>query len=203
MLGCGPIAPTAPDLERMVEAYDQAIVRHLHAMLEMKNGFYAFESALHVLSDSSTIREQGLLEWNSDELWRRNYDRMCDGALFFAEDVFGTQFCLRSGSVCTFDPETGSFEAMAENLENWATKILDDYDLWTGHRLARDWQSIHGPIPIGFRLLPLTPFVLGGEFVVENLHAVESVKGMKLRASIAVQIRDLPDGAKVTLQVVD
>jgi hypothetical protein len=45
--------------------------------------------------------------------------------------------------------------------------------------------------------------VLGGEFSVENLHAVEAVKGMKYRGSIAVQLRDLPDGTPVKLNVID
>ena len=61
-------------------------------MLGLKNGFYAFESALHVLPSHSNEYEFGLDEWNSGALWRHEYGKMVDGCLFFAEDVFGGQF---------------------------------------------------------------------------------------------------------------
>jgi hypothetical protein len=128
---------------------------------------------------------------------------MAEGATYFGEDVFGVQFCIRDGAVCTFDPETGAFEVMARDLEEWASHVLDDYGMWTGHPIAHEWQAEHGQIPLGSRLVPITPFVLGGDFAVANVHALDAVKGMQFRASIAVQIRDLPDGAKVELRAVD
>jgi hypothetical protein len=110
---------------------------------------------------------------------------------------------LRGKTVSTFDPETGKAEAMANSLEGWAQRVLSDFGLWTGHQVARDWQTGHGAIPRGWRLLPVRPFVLGGEYTVANVRAAEAIKGMKYRASIAVQIRDLPDGAAVKLKVID
>jgi len=41
--------------------------------------------------------------------------------------------------------------------------------------------------------------VLGGEFEVENLFAMPASDAMSYRGVIAAQIRDLPDGATVTL----
>jgi hypothetical protein len=172
-------------------------------MLSLKNGFYAFEGALHVYSDGGAPGEPGLVEWNADDLWKCEYQGMAKGLLCFAEDVFGMQFCLKDGGVSRFDPETGHVEAVASDPEHWAEMILGDHELWTGFRLAHDWQVKHGPLPIGSRLVPITPFVLGGEFTSKNLHALEAVKGMRYRASIAVQIRDLPDGASVNLRVID
>lgn len=58
-------------------------------------------------------------------------------------------------------------------------------------------------MPIGSRLLPKQLFVLGGSFDVDNLYALDAVKGMQLRAEIARQIRDLPDGTSVTLRLTD
>lgn len=127
---------------------------------------------------------------------------MADSDVFFAEDAFGAQFCVHEGAIATFDPETGTFETMAANMEEWAQKILDDYGLWTGHQVAHDWQVQRGLIPPRARLVPITPFVLGGEFSVNNVHLVEAVKGMKYRASIAMQIRDRPDGTPISLRVV-
>jgi hypothetical protein len=200
----GPsINPAASDPRRLAEAIGGDAAAVLWPLLERKNGLYAFEGALHVLSAAGTALEKSLVDWNAESLWRRDYDGMADGAVHFAEDVFGTQFCVRDRSISTFDPETGAFEAMASDLDEWADKILEDYGVWTGYPLAHEWQVLHGPIPLGARLVPVTPFVLGGDYTVENVHAVEAARGMRLRASVAVQIRDLPDGAKVVLKTVD
>src|SRR5450631_3114757 len=65
----------------------------LFNMLECKNGFYAFESALHVFPMTSATG-LSLEEWNADTLWRNGYKDLAEGLLFFAEDVFQNQFCL-------------------------------------------------------------------------------------------------------------
>ena len=45
--------------------------------------------------------------------------------------------------------------------------------------------------------------MLGGEYDVSNVYALDAAVGMELRGELAVQLRDLPDGAKVTYRVVD
>ncbi|MGD9644213.1 MAG: hypothetical protein AB7U73_00785 [Pirellulales bacterium] len=42
---------------------------------------------------------------------------------------------------------------------------------------------------------------VGGDYVLENLYALDDVKGMRFRASIANQIRDLPDGTKIRFRI--
>ncbi|POX55377.1 SMI1/KNR4 family protein [Streptomyces sp. Ru71] len=172
-------------------------------VLETVNGFYAFESALHVFPTRSTTGAMDLERWNHSELWRSRYRGMADSYLFFAEDIFGGQFAAKDGTVFSFDPETGEGLPMASSIDEWASRLLADFEVETGFPLAHDWQVRNGPILEGFRLLPKTPFVLGGEYEVENLHALESSKGMRLRAELAVQIRDLPDGAMIKYSVTD
>ena len=65
---------------------------------------------MHVLPSHSNEYEFGLAEWNSDALWRHEYGEMVDGCLFFAEDVFGGQFCVKDDAIYNFDPETGGLE---------------------------------------------------------------------------------------------
>jgi hypothetical protein len=202
-VGGEPVCQGVVDHSRIVEKFGTRVADQLGPLLQLKNGFYAFEAALHVLSDVGATDETGLFEWNDEALWRQEYKGMANDAVFFAEDVFGMQFCIREGTVATFDPETGAFETMAADVEQWADKVLREYDVWTGYNVAHEWQVKHGPIPAGSRLVPSTPFVLGGEYSVRNLHVIEAVKGMKYRASIAVQIRDLPDGTPITLRVIE
>lgn len=191
--------PVARELCTLNSVGSQNIL--LYRMLSTKNGCYAFESALHLFPLG---RKDGILDletWNSGALWRSEYKDLTEGCFFFSEDVFGVQFCFRQESILTFDPETGRTEPFALNLHDWAGKLLADYSLHTGYALAHEWQKQNRPLKASERLLPKTPFVLGGAYAVENLYASGCVEGMKFRAGIALQLRDLPDGSKVRLRV--
>lgn len=121
----------------------------------------------------------------------------------FAEDIFGGQFAIKGDAIVSFEPETGEVTEIAGSIAGWARKILDDYEVITGYPIARQWQAANGALARGERLIPKRPFVMGGEYSVENLFAVEAVEGMRFRGDIAVQIRDLPDGASITFKIVD
>jgi len=193
----------APSLSLELTGQAGALADELLEMLSTRNGFYALESALHIFPSHSTESDIGLDEWNSESLWRSEYKEMLGNCLFFAEDLFGSQFCIKDNKVFTFDPETGEFEYLAENIEGWAQAIIEDYNALTGYPLAHEWQQNNGVLPSNKRLLPRVPFVAGGEFTLENLYLGSSVEGMQFRASIANQIKDLPDGAQIQLNVVD
>lgn len=180
-----------------------ALGQELLGILRQRNGFYAFEGALHVLPADTAIAPQNLVEWNQPELWRSGYDGPLDGFLFWAEDIFGFPFAMRDDGVYRFDPETEQFEFLAASFEGWAERVLGDYDVETGYALAKRWQIENGELAVGARLVPKKLFVFGGTYEVENLYALDATKAMRLRADIARQIRGMPDGTVVTLSVED
>jgi hypothetical protein len=175
----------------------------LTTLLRQKNGFYAFEAALHVFPTAPHQNEMTLSRWNSDGLWRHEYGELIGNVLFFAEDAFGDQFCFNDGQVCSFDAETGEMKVIGQNLEEWAKRILEEYGPRTGHPLMRKWQEQHGPLPSGTRLMPKIPFVLGGEYALNNLYPLASVSAMKSRGNLARQIKNLPDGAQVEFRIIE
>lgn len=194
-----PIGPTSLSIRDL-----SGVPNDLATLLATRNGFLAFESALHLYpltSGASHSISLGL--WNSDELWRGLYGVMTDGLLFFAEDAFGGQFALGPNGVSTFDPETGEIAHMADSLESWAGRVLDDFEFLTGFPLAHSWQQIHGQLAAGERLVPKRPFVLGGEYTVENLYSLNAVESMRLRAELAAQIVHFPEGASVKFKIRD
>jgi hypothetical protein len=195
-----PLASSIPDDWAMLEGYP--LGQELRGLLRRKNGFYAFESALHVFPlTSDATAEMDLEQWNSDSLWRREYQDLATGLLFFAEDLFQDQFCLSAHGVLRFKAETGETTLVADSIEKWAGILLNDYDYETAWPLARKWQVEHGPLPAGKRLMPTTPFFLGGAYLLENLWAGNSVEGMRFKADVAIQTRNLPDGTPVRLVV--
>jgi hypothetical protein len=56
-----------------------ALAGELIELLERKNGFYAFESALHVMPAQSRGHETGLVDWNSEQLWIDEYQGLAKG----------------------------------------------------------------------------------------------------------------------------
>lgn len=192
--------PTSPD------EIPSTIPGDLAKLIATRNGFVAFEGALHVFhfAHPDVPGEGDLTRWNAPETWRDAYaDLVETNDVFFAEDVFGNQFCIRHGRIWCFDSETGEADFLADDMEAWAGEIVANFAVLTGQPLAHDWQVAHGSLALGQRLVPKIPFVLGGEFTVANLRAVESVKGMRFRGDIAQQLRDLPDGAPIELRTIE
>ena len=169
----------------------------LRSVLTERNGFYAFDSALHVFPTGWAGDEVSIEQWNAPALWCDAYGDMTDGLLFFAEDAFGVQFALHQGAVVTFDPESGETESVARSLEGWASAVLEDFDVLTGFRLAHEWQCTFGRIPARQRLVPKVPFVVGGEFQLSNLYLSDAMTAMRFRGELAAKMRDLPDGTRV------
>ena len=187
------LSPTAPP-EIPLQLYD---------LLRTKNGFVAFESALRVFPLGPSDKSVDLTEWNADNGWRSAYGDLIGPETFFAEDIFGLQFCLRDDSVFSFDGECGAFEFMVEDMEIWARNILESYNYWTGYELAHAWQKQHGPLSPSERLMPKKPFIFGGAYDLANLAAVNAKELMLLRGDIAKQIAGLPDETKIRLKVID
>jgi hypothetical protein len=172
-------------------------------LLRRKNGFVAFESALHLYPAGPTAEGYNLIAWNRADLWRDTYEDLADGFLFFAQDLFGDQFALREGRVYRFDAETGAADELATDLQGWATRLLSDYEVETGYPLAHAWQQQHRPLRPGERLVPRMLFALGGDFSVDNLTARDAAAGMRFRGFIAVQTRHLPNGTQIHLQIAE
>jgi hypothetical protein len=179
------------------------LLKDVMVMLSRKNGFLAFESALHVFPCAKSTSCYTLAEWNEPNLWRVAYKNLAVDLLFFAQDVFGNQFGVWKSEIIRFDAETGDKESFALTLDEWAKRILTDYEVETGYPLAHQWQSIYGILRLDWRLLPKRPFVLGGGYEIANLITKPSVLGMRLRGSLATQLHDLPDGTQIEFRITE
>lgn len=174
----------------------------LLALLSECNGFYAFNDALHVFPATTTDPVEGmtLQGWNANDLWRDSYGQLAHGHLFFAEDVFGGQFSILGDQVVTFDPETGDLEVVGQTIDEWIARLCgEDGDVLTGRMVADRWRQARGPLARGQRLVPVKPFVMGGDYAIDNLQAMESVDAMRVRGPVAQQLHELPDGTEVEL----
>ena len=196
-----PLRAGLSDESKGPNCMDAIHAADLETVLAERNGFFAFEGALRFFPSHSVPISYGMDEWNSLGLWKSAYGGIANEYFFFAEDIFGGQFCMMKGRICAFDPETGRVDGMANGLEDWATAILADYEVLTGYRLAREWQAEYGKLVGRHRLVPKTPFVAGGEFALSNLNAMDAAKGMRIRGGLACEIRGLPEGSRVRFTI--
>lgn len=202
-LGSPPIVATL-DLrlaERSLSISESHKEEVLH-MLAIRNGFYAFESALHVFPFASEnwFENQDVVRWNLPSTWKQAYGEEIAGLFAFAEDVFGYQFCTCQNRIVRFDPETGEVEEVCTTVEEWAALVCRDFNLQTGYPIAHKWQAAKGPIRPGNRLVPIYPFVSSqGTYELSNLYEINAVEGMLSRADFARQIKSVPDGSQVRI----
>ena len=193
------------DVERRAPAIDRLLPfglcpdrrDELVEIYRHRNGFVAFEQALQVFPVGGGSAMLDVLWWNSPDVWRSSYGDMTDGCFFFAQNIFGDQFCIKGDTIHEFNCETGDCEEIATAFETWSRVVLEDYFAVTGYPLAHDWQIRHGNLAFDQRLVPKIPFVMGGTPSVETVYAMDAVRAMRMHGEIAVQIRDLPDGTRV------
>lgn len=108
-------------------------------------------------------------------------------------NCLGEPFYLTEhNGIIKFNPETGEEEATGLTLD----EIKND-SFWSAETLKSQWESKHGPVPNGAYLLPITPFVLGGEFDADNLMAIPAEEAFRFYSYLREQLNDLPDGAVV------
>lgn len=177
--------------------------RELKDFLSRRNGLYALESALHVFPAGQQEGVMDLETWNDPNLWISRYDDMARGMVFFAEAICSDQFAIKGEEIVRFEAETGLTATVAANFEEWANLILQDYEWETGWPLAHEWQEAHGALPCGLRLIAKTPFVTGGKYDAANLDVMDAVEAMRFHGDFATQIRDLPDGTKIRIEIVN
>ena len=173
----------------------------LEKILSVKNGFYAFQSALHFFGTGPDRPDIDIESWNSPDLWIKSYGTIKPDGLCFSEDLFGNQFYITHDGIYTFDCETGDKEKIARSFGEWCKLILDDYDYLTGYTLAHEWQKKNGPLEPGKRLMAKVPFSLEGDFDVDNLQIANAVDLMLTRADLAIQLASIPDGTKIKINI--
>jgi hypothetical protein len=193
----------AKGIDSSVEAIDRLgeIGISIKDVLRQRNGFFCFESAFRFFPSVTVEASWGLGEWNSPDLWKADYRGLADNVFCFAEELFGRQFVVYDGKIGIFEAETGDLKTVASSLEEWASKILLDYNQLTGYGLAHEWQRHHGPLHPRHRLLAKKPFVLGGEYSLTNFAAQDSVRLMKTLGNLAYQIHALPDGSRIEFKM--
>ena len=179
----------------------QARVEEPDALTEIRtrrNGFIAFFGALQVFpADASTAGAVPGAGAVAGTL-RAAFGALADGHHVFGQDLFGTLLTWHPEHlVCSYDPETGEHERLADTIDGWASAVLAEPEELVGSAFAFDWQERHGALGAAERLVPLLPFVLGGEYDDANLEPRDTLVALRERGALARVVAALPEGAEI------
>jgi hypothetical protein len=164
-------------------------------LLSLRNGFFAFEGALHVFPDTGIGRLAGLERFNRSTGWKAGYRHGCEGLFLFAANAFGDLYGIRGDEIIGFDPETGTACVIASDLDGWAAWVLERCRSEIGWAAFRRWQDLNGPLELGSRLMPVQFFCHGGTDDPANLREIPLEEGLALRGCMASQHQNLPHGS--------
>jgi len=164
------------------------------------NGGFFFNKSLIVYGFGHIPQYSSFVEMNL--LINSLYVSIAPRAQYFGCDFLGNQFAFFENNVHFFNLETGKFEFLSPNFEEWKAVISSDLDYYTGQSLVIEWETKIGKLDFSERLCPKKPFVIGGEYVVDNLFALNMKSLLQYNYEIAKQIHHLPDGAEIVLKII-
>lgn len=129
-----------------------------------------------------------------------------DPAEIVGRNAFGN-FLVRDtgGAVWRICPEELSCEVIADNDAELAKMLADPgfQDDWEMAALEASARRTHGPLEQGYCYMLVTPAVLGGAYDAANIRPAPIEEVVGLWGEVAEQIDDLPDGAKVRIEITD
>jgi hypothetical protein len=85
-------------------------------------------------------------------------------------NALGEPFFREEGEIAKYSPECGERELVCSS-DAFEPEVTSDY--FSAASLVADWERSNGALPANALLVPVTPFVLGGEFSKENLKSVD------------------------------
>lgn len=170
--------------------------------LEIVNGGYFYNNSFHIYGISEKLDFHDLRFM--DNFFHESYQEIVKGMKFFAEDVFGNPFAFLNNKVYLFTIETAEIECLAENFKDFIKLLYEDLDYLTGITLAAELsQNDNKSLTKGKRLSAKQPFIIGGEYKLNNLYLKDFKKNITYNSSIAKQVYNVPDGTKIKIVTKD
>lgn len=121
---------------------------------------------------------------------------------FFAQDIFGNLFYYDENGIGIFDIESGEKSAIAKNFYMFDSLLQEDFEYLTGVTYLNEWmRTTNLLLKDEERLCPKKPFIIGGEYEIENLYPKSSLMNWAFNADLAFQIKNTPDGTNINLKI--
>ena len=162
------------------------------SFLKMRNGGYFCNYGLQFYSISGNINYQDIFYLN--DLLKNEYGVIVSDLFFIGQDIFGNQFGINKDGCHLFNIETGDTEFLAKDFNELLEIIYYDLSYYSGMKLIDEWIKQNNKFLASERFVPKIPFVLGGNYTIDNIYSMDCILAIKYNANIAKQVHNIPDG---------
>lgn len=201
-----PPARVEDDLVSTLDELPEWLPDSYRTFLAASNGGYTQDRYWHFFGLCGGP-QHNLIAWNQPDVWKTAYGIEID-MIAFAEDLFGNQYVFARPDpkhIRVLSVVDGIVAPMLFRLTHFAEHLLREYESPedAGWQLARRWMRERGEIPEpGDHLSYNVPPILGGaQNDLDNLNLVDANGNMSISGQIAVQVRGLPPGSRVSIRI--
>lgn len=174
----------------------EACPPELQHFLKQCNGFILFSGGLHVRGTCHTPEWHSLSRvWRGDDALSELYDSVEPTDVPFAQDCMGDQFLLREGRVIQLVAEEDTPHDLNLSLDEFFGECIANPENFLSFSFQR-------PLQPGEVFFAYPPFVMKSD-TPASLRPVPTLQALHVHASIAKQLRDLPEGAEIRIKAVD
>lgn len=173
----------------------------LRDLLARANGYVAYDGGLHVRGACLAPAWHALREaWDGPDAYHRLYPALSARDIPFAEDALGDQLLLRDDVVHRLSAETGELDSLGLDLADFDAAVREDPVGVLSLAPLERFLAEGGRLEPGQLLDVYPPFCMApSEGVDVSLRAIAAADRKRWLASLARQIRTLPEGAAVEI----
>ena len=160
---------------------------------------YYYSNSLHFYGNGTEYNYDDLLCQN-DIILKHYNSLLQQGLTTFGEDLFGNQFCVLEEKYYLLDIETSELKIISNSFHGFLKELEQDIDYYSGFPITQEMDKAKlEMLGTGCRLCPIKPFVIGGEFKLNNLVLEKFDVNFRHNADLAKQLVSLKDGEKVKI----
>ncbi len=174
----------------------------LAKLLKSVNGFIQFGGALHVRGACQSPEWHSLhYVWESTDAFYRHYRTVKQTDVPFAQSALGDQYFIRDNDVYRLDTECDEIESLDMDLKTFLKEVQSDPIAFLNLEPLEEFWGDGGELEPGQLLSVMPPFVVSQPDTKYSYRAVSALDRLRFLADFAKQIRDLPDGATITIKL--
>jgi len=174
----------------------------LRDFLASTNGYVAYHGGLHVRGACLAPAWHSLRTvWLGDFALHRLYPEVRADDIPFAQDALGTQYVLRDAIVHRLWAETGDLESLEADLGTFDREVRNNPTEYLGLGPLEDYRASGGELEPGYLLHVHPPLCSKESEAGVSVRPVPALGLIDWLASLARQLRDVPDGGRVRVVV--
>jgi Immunity protein 35/SMI1 / KNR4 family (SUKH-1) len=170
--------------------------------LQSINGCVVFGGGLHIRGASANPDWHSLRQvWIGEDRLSRLFPGVKADDIPFAQDCFGDQFLLRSGSVMRLHGETGEVEDLAIGWREFLTAAAANPNEYLSLQLLEHFRSEGRCLEPGQLLSVYPPLCTAESANGVSLKPIPALERIRFLADFAAQISGLSNGSKIRMIV--